>query len=82
MSERIVINTSPLVALFKAEALDVAGQLPFEFIRPPQVREELDAGTMLGLGAGDGFTRTLFGESSILRESSELRSAIRRREFA
>ncbi len=42
--ERLVINTGPLIALAKANALDVAEQLPYEMLSPPQVRTELDAG--------------------------------------
>ena len=41
MAERIVINTGPLIALARMDALDVAGQLPYQFICPSQVREEL-----------------------------------------
>ena len=48
MAERIVINTGPLIALAKAEALDVAARLPLEFICPPQVHEELAAGVRAG----------------------------------
>ena len=48
MTERIVINTGPLIALAKAEALDVAARLPLEFICPPQVHEELAAGVRAG----------------------------------
>lgn len=48
MAERIVINTGPLIALARMDALDVPGQLPYEFICPRQVREELDDGASLG----------------------------------
>jgi len=48
MAERIVINTGPLIALARMEALDVPGQLSYEFICPPEVREELDEGASLG----------------------------------
>ena len=48
MAERIVINTGPLIALARMGALDVPGQLPYEFICPSQVREELDEGASLG----------------------------------
>lgn len=48
MAERIVINTGPLIALAKAEALDVAARLPLEFICPPQVHDELAAGVRVG----------------------------------
>ena len=48
MAERIVISTGPLIALAKAEALDVAGRLPLVFLCPPQVHEELAAGVRFG----------------------------------
>ena len=48
MADRIVINTGPLIALARMEALDVPGQLPHEFICPTEVREELDEGARLG----------------------------------
>jgi len=48
MAERIVINTGPLIALARMDALDVPGQLPYEFICPAEVREELDEGASLG----------------------------------
>jgi len=51
MAERIVINTGPLIALVRMEALDVPGQLPYEFICPSEVREELDEGASLGYPA-------------------------------
>ena len=51
MAERIVINTGPLIALARMEALDVPGQLPYQFICPRQVREELDEGASLGYQA-------------------------------
>ncbi len=47
-AERLVTNTGPLIALTKANALDVAGRLPFEIICPQQVRAELDAGRAEG----------------------------------
>jgi predicted nucleic acid-binding protein len=51
MAERIVINTGPLIALARMDALDVPGQLPYEFICPTEVREELDEGASLGYAA-------------------------------
>jgi predicted nucleic acid-binding protein len=48
MGEQIVINTGPLVALAKAEALEIVGALPLEFLCPPAVRSELDAGAAAG----------------------------------
>jgi hypothetical protein len=48
MAERIVINTGPLIALARMEAIDVAGQLPYEFLCPSEVRAELEAGAAVG----------------------------------
>ncbi len=45
MNEKaIVINTGPLILLDKIEAMDCIGRLPLQFICPPAVRDELDAG--------------------------------------
>ena len=46
--EQIVLNTGPLIALAKINALDIIGKLPFSFICPAEVREELDAGMSKG----------------------------------
>ena len=48
MADRIVINTGPLIALARMDALDAIGQLPIEFICPVEVREELDEGAAQG----------------------------------
>jgi uncharacterized protein len=48
MTERIVINTGPLIALIRMEALDIPGQLPYEFLCPQEVQAELEAGTASG----------------------------------
>ncbi|MBK6533896.1 MAG: DUF3368 domain-containing protein [Deltaproteobacteria bacterium] len=48
MRERIVVNTGPLVALARGEALWVAEKLPIEFLVPQEVRDELDAGVKRG----------------------------------
>lgn len=48
MAERIVFNTSPLLALGQMQALDVVRQLPFEFVCPPQVEAEIRAGAAQG----------------------------------
>lgn len=50
-AETIVINTGPLILLDKAQAFDVVSRLGFDFIAPPAVRSELDAGTAKGLPA-------------------------------
>lgn len=44
MAEKIVTNTSPLLALSKMEALDVVGELPLEFFCPTEVQLEILAG--------------------------------------
>ena len=46
MAERIVINTGPLITLARMEALDVPGQLGYEFICPQEVQAELETGLM------------------------------------
>lgn len=43
-----MINTGPLLALSRAEVLDVVGNLPYDFLCPTQVRAELDVGESLG----------------------------------
>lgn len=48
MAERIVINTGPLIALTRMDALDIAGQLPYEFLCPSAVQAELEAGAKKG----------------------------------
>jgi predicted nucleic acid-binding protein len=48
MADAIIINTGPLVALTRMEALDVAGRLPFTFACPQEVRDELDEGVLAG----------------------------------
>ncbi len=48
MSDRIVINASPLIALGKMGLFDMLGQLPFVLVTPAQVKQELDAGIRVG----------------------------------
>ena len=48
MDEPIVINTGPIVTLFRIEALDLIGRLPFDFLCPEEVRDELDEGEEAG----------------------------------
>jgi uncharacterized protein len=48
VAERIIINTGPLITLARIDCLDVVGQLPFEFLCPEQVRQELDDGEEVG----------------------------------
>lgn len=44
MAEKIVINSGPLIALVRMNALDILDQLPFEFYTPKEVVNELNAG--------------------------------------
>lgn len=48
MIERIVTNTSPLLAISKMQAFDVIGELPFELISPVEVETEIFAGDEKG----------------------------------
>ena len=48
MTEKIVINTSPLLAFSKMQAFDFIGQLPFEFICPSEVENEILIGAKQG----------------------------------
>ncbi len=51
MAELVVINTGPLITLARIDALEVVGQLPYEFLCPPEVRAELDADVAHGYPA-------------------------------
>lgn len=48
MADQIVINTGPLVALARMDALSIPGHLPYEFVCPEEVREELEEGVRAG----------------------------------
>src|SRR5215472_6080454 len=48
MPDRIVLDAGPIIALARADALDLLGRLPFEFVAPAQVRAELDEGVRRG----------------------------------
>lgn len=48
MSERIVINSSPLIALGKMQAFDFIAQLPCEFFCPAQFEAEILNGAARG----------------------------------
>ena len=48
MSERIVINTGPLISLARIGCLEILPGLPYEFVCPEQVRRELDEGETAG----------------------------------
>lgn len=41
MIERIVTNTSPLLAFAKMQAFEIIGKLPFEFVCPSEVETEI-----------------------------------------
>ena len=43
-----MINTGPLIALARMDALDVIGHIPLKFICPAEVRDELDEGAAQG----------------------------------
>lgn len=48
MDKRIVINTGPLIALMRIQALEVPGKLDLEFLAPEEVRLELEEGAQVG----------------------------------
>jgi len=48
VSERIVINTGPLVSMARIGCLEILPELPYEFLCPEQVRRELDEGEAAG----------------------------------
>ncbi len=48
MIERIVTNTSPLLAISKMQAFEVIGKLPFEFVCPLEVKREILIGAKQG----------------------------------
>ena len=47
--DRLVINTGPLIALTRIDALEIVLQLPLNLMCPEQVRQELEIGTKRGL---------------------------------
>jgi predicted nucleic acid-binding protein len=46
--ERLVVNTGPLIALGRVDALEIIGRLPLKFLTPVQVADEI----MTGIGLG------------------------------
>jgi predicted nucleic acid-binding protein len=48
VAEAIVVNTGPLVAFARIGCLDLIGRLPYEFLSPVEVWQELDGGRALG----------------------------------
>jgi predicted nucleic acid-binding protein len=53
MSERIVIDTGPIVALSRAGVTGAIAQMPIEFLSPMEIRRELDKGPPAGREAVD-----------------------------
>jgi predicted nucleic acid-binding protein len=47
-TELLVVNTGPLIALGRVDALDLIGKLPIKFIAPTEVAGEIQAGSRLG----------------------------------
>ncbi len=45
MAERIVINSGPLITFARMDALQILDQLPFDFLTPKEVRDELSVST-------------------------------------
>lgn len=48
MVEPIVVNTGPLVSFARIGCLDLIGRLPYEFLSPAEVWQELDEGRASG----------------------------------
>jgi predicted nucleic acid-binding protein len=48
MIEKIVVNTSPIIALGQMQIFDVIEKLPFEFVCPKEVEEEI----LIGISQG------------------------------
>ena len=48
MAEPIVVNTGPLVSFARIGCLDLIGRLPYEFLSPAEVWQELDEGRASG----------------------------------
>jgi hypothetical protein len=85
MAEQVVINTGPLIALSRIEALELVGQLPYQFFCPEEVRAGLAArpedyrwcslGYHVQAGNAGGLLSTDFG----LRPFAEMSDAERLR---
>jgi len=52
MAETIIVNSSPLIALARMDALFRLEQLPYDFVIPFEVRDELFAGSSDVLASG------------------------------
>jgi predicted nucleic acid-binding protein len=44
MAEKIVINSGPLITFARMDALQILDRLPFDFLTPKEVRDELSSG--------------------------------------
>lgn len=66
MIERIVTNTSPLLAIAKMRAFEVIGKLPFEFVCPSEVEREIL------IGAKQGYTVEIPAWLTVLSLNSAL----------
>ncbi len=44
MAEKIVLNSGPLITFARIDALKIIAQLPFEFVTPKEVHDELRSG--------------------------------------
>jgi hypothetical protein len=49
VAEPIVVNTGPLVTFARIGCLDLVGRLPYEFLCPAEVWQELHEGSASGL---------------------------------
>ncbi len=48
MADRIVVNASPLIAFGQMQFFHIAAQMPFEFVCPAEVADEIAAGNAKG----------------------------------
>ena len=51
-NEKIVINTGPIIAIAKMGIEAAIGRLPYDFVTPSEVRDELLAGAAKGYRFG------------------------------
>ena len=88
MNDRIVINSSPIIALGKMGLLELARKIPIDLITPTQVKQELEAGIRAGhqidvpdwievFDLSSSLNRTLFerldsGEAAVIQLASEI----------
>ena len=48
MRERLVINTGPIIAFTRADATEILARLQLDFVAPPEVAAEIEAGAACG----------------------------------